>query len=221
MGAEQSHPHKHMPSSKHRTYRYRGAKRPRNNDTLERALELLESNDFSSIANATFPRIKRPLSWAKLGEFACESLKGELSTLRSEDDLADAVHHANSLEDRLKARDAVRGARTTQELRSTILLLSSVATTLAEMHRIRIGKLEPTYDTAGRASVLRQKWGKLGLADNSFVKTLFEQVVATVLAGDSPTGLKAFYTRALSSWLPPPPSPSDGTTVEWDSDVDG
>ena len=84
MGAEQS---------AQRTSTYRGAKRPREDDrALERALQLMESADFYNLANARFPEIKGPVSWAKLGEFVCHALKRELATIESSAELTAAVH---------------------------------------------------------------------------------------------------------------------------------
>ena len=61
MGADQSTPQK----------QYRSGKRPREDDrSLERALQLMESQDYNSIASVRFPQIKGPVSWAKLGEYA-------------------------------------------------------------------------------------------------------------------------------------------------------
>ena len=108
MGGEQSAPQR-TPKT------YRGAKRPREDDrALERALQLMASVDFNSIANARFPEIRGPVSWAKLGDFACHALKREFVNIESSAELADAVHYARALEARLQSRDGVKGARTTR-----------------------------------------------------------------------------------------------------------
>eukprot|EP00966_Prymnesium_polylepis_P252902 5846131-Prymnesium_polylepis.2 len=75
MGAEQS-------STKHtRRREYRSSKRGREEGekALERALDILETNDFTHIAHTPFPQIKGPVSWAKVAEFACNKIKIDLA----------------------------------------------------------------------------------------------------------------------------------------------
>ena len=216
MGAEQS-------STKHtRRREYRSGKRSREEDgeeALESALDLLENNDFTHIAHTPFPLIKGPVSWAKVAEFACNKIKIDLAGLRSEGDLRDAASHATVLLSRLEARDAVKGARTTRELRDTIMQLASITKALTEVGRIHSGSLSPNFETASRASTIRQLWARLGIKDNAWVKELMEHTVATVLASTATPGVKAAFTRLLLAWQPPPPS-NGGTKVQWDSDDD-
>ena len=130
MGADHSRPQR----------AYRSSKRDRGGD-VELALEILADNDYSNLANARFPGIKGAPSWAKLGEYAASEIKQELATVRSDDELYDAVDHAKALASRLETRDRKKGARTTQELRLTIKTISSLASSLAGMAKIRSGKL--------------------------------------------------------------------------------
>ena len=214
MGAEQS-------STKHtRRREYRSGKRGREEgEALERALDLLENNDFTLIAHAPFPQIRGPVSWAKVAEFTCKTLKIDLSGLRSEEDLREVASHATILLSRLEARDAVKGARTTRELRDAIMQLASITRALTEVRRIHSGSLSPNFETASRVSTIRQLWARLGIKDNAWVKELMEHTVATVLASTATPGVKAAFTRLLLAWQPPPPS-NGGTKVQWDSDND-
>ena len=198
MGAEQS--------SERQTRQYRssaGGKRGRDEDgeeALDRALDLLVTNDFANIAHTPFPQIKGPVSWAKVGEFASNKIKADLARLRSEGDLRAAASHSTVLLSRLEARDAVKGARTTRELRDTILQLASLTNSLTEMRRVQSGRLSPNFETASRASAVRQLWSRLGIKENQWVRDLMERTVATVLASDSPPGVKAAFTRLLLAW---------------------
>ena len=215
MGAEQS-------STKHtRRREYRSGKRGREEgeEALERALDLLENNEFTHIAHTPFPLIKGPVSWAKVAEFACNKIKTDLAGLRSEGDLRDAASHATVLLSRLEARDAVKGARTTRELRDTIMQIAALDRSLTEVQRIYAGSLAPNFENASRASTIRQLWARLGVKDNPWVKVLMEHTVATVLASVATPGVKAAFTRLLLAWQPPPPS-NAGTKVQWDSDED-
>jgi hypothetical protein len=212
MGADQSAPR-----------RYRSGKRvreERDTDHLERALELLEENDFSNLAHARFPKVKGALSWAKLGEYACDAIKRELVQARDGEDIHEAIEHARILESRLRARDGIKGARTTRDLREAIMNLAALTKALGEMAAIRSGTLAPNHDNGARATVIRQKWVRLGLGDSPFAKRLMEETVATVLASTSASGgVKALFNRAMATWLPSP-APTEGTKVEWDSDLD-
>ena len=214
MGAEQS-------SDKHtRRREYRSGKRSREEDgeeALERALDLLENNDFTHIAHTPFPQIRGPVSWAKVAEFACNKIKIDLAGLRSEGDLRDVESHATILLSRLEARDGVKGARTTRELRDTIMQIAALARSLTEVQRIYAGSLAPNFDNASRASTIRQLWARLGIKENTWVRELMEHTVATVLASTATPGVKAAFTRLLLAWQPPPPS-NAGTKVQWDSD---
>ena len=212
MGADQSTPQK----------QYRSGKRPREDDrSLERALQLMESQDYNSIASARFPQIKGPVSWAKLGEYACQALKREIGSLDSDSDLDEAVHHARTLEARLKARDDVRGARTTRELRDEILSISSLAKLLGELQSVRMERVPPDHDSGARATVVRQRWSKVVGAPTPWVKQLMEQAVSNVLASNASPGIKSLYTKALATFLRPPASTSArGEQVLWDSDFE-
>ena len=215
MGAEQS-------STKHtRRREYRSGKRGREEgeEPLERALDLLENNDFTHIAHTPFPQVRGPVSWARVAVFACNKLKIDLAGLRSEGDLRNAASHATVLLSRLEARDAVKGARTTRELRDTILQLASLTNTLTEVRRIFAGALAPNFENASRASTIRQLWVRLNIKDNPWVKEQMEHTVATVLASNATAGIKAAFTRLLLAWQPPPKS-TEGTKVQWDSDDD-
>jgi hypothetical protein len=216
MGAEQS-------SDKHtRRREYRSGKRGREGDgeeALERALDLLENNDFTHIAHTPFPQIRGPVSWAKVAEFACNRIKTHLAGLRSEGDLRDVASHATILLSRLESRDGVKGARTTRELRDTIVQIAALARSLTEVQRIYAGSLVPNFENAGRASTIRQLWARLGIKENTWVKELMEHTVATVLASTATPGVKAAFTRLLLAWQPPPKS-TEGTKVQWDSDDD-
>ena len=85
------------------------------------------------------------------------------------------------------------------------------------MVAIQSGVLEPNYDNAGRATVIRRKVVKLGLGDTPWIKRVMEETVAAVLVSNASGGVKAFFNRAMVSFLPTPP-PTEGTQVEWDSD---
>ena len=127
MGAEQSSP-KH---ARRRTYR--SSKRARVEDAdeaLENALDLLRDNDFTNISHQSFPEIRGPVSWAKVGEFACYRMKRRLAVVRSEDELRDVAGHADALLSRLHTRDSVKGARTTRELRDTIVQIGALMSAL-------------------------------------------------------------------------------------------
>ena len=216
MGAEQS-------STKHtrRRVEYRSGKRGREEgeEALERALDLLENNDFTHIAHTPFSLIKGPVSWAKVAEFACNKIKIDLAGLRSDGDLRDVASHATILLSRLEARDGVKGARTTRELRDTIMQIATLTRALTEVRHIHSGSLSPNFEPASRASTIRQLWVRLGIKDNVWVKELMEHTVATVLASTATPGVKASFTRLLLAWQPPPPS-NAGTKVQWDSDDD-
>ena len=230
MGQEQSAPAPHPRPTRAqkgqrdgKRERYRsGTKRARDVDSsppLEHALELLEANDFSSISHAHFPQVKGALSWAKLGDYVVETIKKELHTIRSEEDLREAAHHARTLASRLHTRDGVRGARTTRELRDSIGLVASLTKVLMEMERIRSGELQPNHDNGANAQTVRQRWVRLGLGDNPWIKRMVEQTVANVLASGASAGVKSLFTRAAATWLPPPTlSPEDGEQVEWSDD---
>ena len=97
--------------------------------------------------------------------------------------------------------------------------LATLTQALGQMAAVRSGTLAPNHDNGARATVIRQKWVRLGLGDSPFVKKLMEETVATVLASSASGGVKALFNRAMATWLPPP-APTDGTTVEWDSDLD-
>ena len=200
---------------------YRSGKRAREDDEthLERALELLEENGYNSLAHTRFPQIKGPVSWAFLGAYACGAIKRELAQARDGEDFHEVLEHARILESRLRARDSIKGARTTRELRETIINLAVLTKGLGEMVAIRKGKLAPNHDNGARATVIKQKWVRLGLGDSPFVKKLMEETVATVLAGNASGGIKALFNRAMATWLPSP-APTEGTKVEWDSDFD-
>ena len=211
MGADQSAPR-----------RYRSEKRPReerDTDHLERALELLEENGYNSLAHTRFPPIKAPVSWASLGTYACDAIKRELVQARDGEDVDEAIEHARILESRLRARDGIKGARTTRELRDAIMNLAALTKALGEMAAIRSGTLAPNHDNGARSTVIRQKWVRLGLGDSPFAKRLMEETVATVLASNTNGGVKSLFNRAMATWLPSP-APTDGTKVEWDSDLD-
>ena len=216
MGADQS-------STKHtRRREYRSGKRGREEDgeeALERALDLLENNDFTHIAHTPFSLIRGPVSWAKVAEFACNKIKTDLAGLRSEGDLRDVASHATILPSRLEARDGVKGARTTRELRDTIRQIATLTRALTEVRRIHLGSLSPNFETASRASTIRQLWARLGIKENTWVRELMEHTVATVLASTATPGVKAAFTRLLLAWQPPPKS-TEGTKVQWDSDDD-
>ena len=109
----------------------------------------------------------------------------------------------------------------TKDQREKINLLYGIATTLSELWKVKTGSLKPDYDTAGRASTLRQRYRHLGGSEQPFVRQLMEQAVSKVLATSSSGAVKTVYNRALSNWLPsPPPSmpSSPGARVEWDED---
>ena len=98
--------------------------------------------------------------------------------------------------------------------------LAALTKALGEMAAIRSGTLAPNHDNGARATVIRQKWVRLGLGDSPFAKRLMEETVATVLASTSASGgVKALFNRAMATWLPSP-APTEGTKVEWDSDLD-
>ena len=201
--------------------RYRGSKRARDErDALERALDLLEENGYSSLAHTRFPEIKGPVSWASLAAYACDAIKRELALARNVDDLQEAIEHARILESRLQRRDGVKGARTTLPLRDTITTLTTLTNSLGEMAAIRSGTLQPNHDNASRATVIRQRVLKLKLGDTPWIKRLMEETVASVLASGASAGVKALFTRAMSRWLPSPAPSSEGTKVEWDSDLE-
>ena len=215
MGAEQSS----AMHTKTRRREYRSGKRAREESgdaALEGALELLENNDFTNMAHTSFPQIKGPISWAKVGEFACKEVKRNLADLHSEDDLRDVASHATVLLSRLQARDNVKGARTTRDLRDTIMQIASVTKALTEVQRIFTGSLSPSSESASRATMIRQLWARLGIKDNLWVKGLMEHTVGTVLASNASPGIKAAFNRLLLAWHPPPPT--EGTKVQWDSD---
>jgi hypothetical protein len=213
MGAEQSSGARRYRSTKR-------AREERDSDHLERALELLEENEYNSLAHTRFPPLKGPVSWAALGTYACDSIKRELASTRDADDLHDATEHARILESRLRKRDSIKGARTTLVLRDTITNLAALTKALGEMVAIRSGTLQANYDNAGRASVLRQRCRNLGLGELPWIKRVMEETVATVLASDASGGVKALFNRAMFHWLPSPAPSTEGTKVEWDSDLE-
>ena len=215
MGAEQSAPQR-TPKT------YRGAKRPREDDrALERALELMASVDFHNIANARFAEIRGPVSWAKLGDFVCHALKREFAATETSAELTDAVHYARALEARLRARDGVKGARTTRELRDAIASIGALAKLLGELQSVRSEKVTPDHDSGARATVLRQQWSKVVGAPTPWLKRLMEETVAQVLASDATPGVKSLYTKALATFLPPPaPTSPRGEQILWDSDFE-
>eukprot|EP00966_Prymnesium_polylepis_P103532 2397279-Prymnesium_polylepis.1 len=167
-----------------------------------------------------------------------EGISAALLSIASRDDLENAVEHANELSTRLGARDAVRGARVTNDARHSIQIVESVARTLRELQAVRDGKIEPTYDTAGRMLALRQRWSRLlpnapmTSRTNRWIETLLQEAVAAALKSNATDGVKSQHTRALQQWLPTPTPPgslsstqsdyshSPGTKVEWDSDDD-
>ncbi len=181
---------------------------------------MMQSNDFSGIAHSRFPHLSGPVSWAKLGEFACAQLKHAFAAVRDDSDLKDAVAHANTLAARLQARDRVKGARTTRELREAIMSLSSLASLLDELSDIRSGRKQPTHDSGARATVIRQRWSKAVGVPTPWVKRLVEEAVSHVLASGASAGIKSLYTKAQATFLPPPPSSPRGEQMTWDSDFD-
>jgi hypothetical protein len=198
---------------------YRSGKRGREEDgdeALDRALDLLEGTDFTHIAHTPFPQIRGPVSWAKIGDFACDKIKQNLATIRSEDDLRDVASHAIILFSRLQSRDNVKGARITRELRDTVMQIVSLTKSLTEVQRIYVGSLPPSFENASRATMIRQLWARLHIKDSLWLTGLMENTVATVLASNASPGIKAAFNRLLMAWLPPPPSA--GTKVQWDSD---
>ena len=208
-------------------YRSDGKKRVREesfeDDALEEALDLMSDNDFQNLANKRARHIKGTLSWARLADGASRTIADQLLTLRSEDDLRRAVDHARELHARLQERTGIPHARVTKDQREKINLLHGIATTLSELWEVKSGSLKPDYDTAGRASTLRQRYRLLGSDHQPYIQKLMEQAVSKVLSASSSGATKAVYNRAMSTWLPSPPpstpsSPSSGTKVEWDDD---
>ena len=225
MGADQSADRRNERTNcKRNANKYRSsAKRARDDDGLDRALELLETNDFSNLAHARFPSVvKGPLSWAKLGEYACNQIKRELANLHSEEELLEIAHAANVLQSRHHKRDTIKGARTTKELRDCIMKIASLLASLEEISGVRSGETTPTFEIASRATTLRQLYARLQIRDSQFIKTMVEQAVARVLASSSASpGLKSAFNRLLLHWLPPPPKTSSGgTKISFDSDDD-
>ena len=191
-------------------------------DALEEALDLMSDNDFQNLAHKRARHIKGTLSWARLADGASRTVADQFLTLRTDDDLRRAVEHAQELYARLQERTGIPHARVTKDQREKINLLYAIATALSELVRVKSGNLKPDYDTAGRASTLRQRYRQLGGGEQPFVRQLMEQVVSKVLATSTSGAVKAVYNRALSHWLPTPPVPasSEGTQVQWDSDDD-
>jgi hypothetical protein len=221
MGAEQSSGRHAAP--RRRTYRSGGKRAREESETqhLESVLDILETNDFSTIAHTRFPKVKGTLSWAKLGEYACDAIKRELAAVRDESDLQEAMEHAKALQSRLRVRDNVKGARTTNQLRDAINNLAALTQALFEMIRIRSGALKPDHDNGARATVIKQKWVRLSLGDSPWAKRLMEETVAFVLASNASGGVKSLFNKAVASWLPSPaPSAMDGEKVIWDSEDD-
>lgn len=216
MGAEHSSP-KH---ARRRTYR--NSKRARVEDAdeaLDRALDVMGGNDFSNIANTTFPQIRGPVSWAKLGEYSCNQIIRNLGATRSFEELRNVAESAEILSKRLQARDNVKGARTTQELRNQINLIAGLSAALMEVAQLQAGARAPTFEIASRATTIRQRWSRLKIDDNPFVLQLMEHAVARVLASNASAGIKAAFNRLLLHWLPPPPpTTSSGTRIQFDSD---
>ena len=216
MGAEQSTTDR---ARTHRRYRS-GSKRSLEEDdtALERALNLLRDNDFSNIANARFPKIRGPVSWAKLGEYCCTELIKELGTLRSKQELRDVTDNAKLLSNRLQVRDNVKGARTTQPLRNQITQIAGLTAALMEIAQIQTETSTPTFEMASRATTIRQRWSRLEIKENPWVVQLMEHCVAQVLASNASAGIKAAFNRLLLHWLPPPPTATGGTRIQFDSD---
>ena len=204
----------------------RGREESFDNDTLEEALDLMSDNDFQNLANKRTHHIKGTISWARLADGASRTIADQFLTLRTDDDLRRAVEHARELHARLQERTGIPHARVTKDQRDKINLLHSITTTLAEITRVKGGSLKPDYDTAGRASMLRQRYRLLGGGDQQpFIQKLMEHAVSKVLTTSSSAAVKSVYNKGLSTWLPSPPpsvpsSPSSGTKVEWDSDDD-
>ena len=229
MGADQSAPAASRRARKGDVYRSDSkGKRVReeesfeNEEGLEEALDLMSDNDFQNLANKRARHIKGTLSWARLADGASRTIADQFLTLRTDDDLRRAVDHARELHARLQERTGIPHARVTKDQRERINLLHAIAIALSELIRVRSGSLKPDYDTAGRASTLRQRYRQLGGSEQPFVRQLMEQVVSKVLATSTSGAVKAVYNRALSHWLPslPVPASSGGTQVQWDSDDD-
>ena len=192
-------------------------------DALHETLELLQENDYSSLAHARARYIKGSFTWARLALGASNTIKHQLLSVRSDEALDAAVDNARELMHRMEAREGVHGARITKEIRERINLLSKVAVTLRDLQRIVSGD-KVTDDAAGRATVLKQRWNLLDGGENAWVRDLMTKAVAKVLASSAPGHVKSMFNRALQHWLPSRPasaaaSPS-GSEVTWDSDDD-
>jgi hypothetical protein len=166
------------------------------------------------------PRNK--MTWAHLADLVIRALKKDMCAVEDDEALSEAIERAKQLHARLEARDADKGSRVTKDAREGILLLSSIASMLNELRRVRDSEMPPSYETAGRATSLRQRWNRVG-DPTAFIRTLMEACVARVLTSAASDGVKAIYTRALTHWQTKPTSSQassdDGERVTWnDSD---
>ena len=207
------------------TQRYRSGKK-RARAPLDEALDLLTHNDAASMARADASGLKEHVrgkpTWASVGEWAAEAIAARLRAATGAAALEEAASEAATLHARLLERDAIKGARVTIQLRERIGTVHAVASTLHTMLQLRDGARAPSYELAGKALVLYRGWLKLGGQRNAFVRQLMEAAVGAVLQSAASAGIKAQFTRALSSWQQAAPAVAapDGEVVTWDESDD-
>ena len=110
----------------------------------------------------------------------------------------DAGHQlAIELKERLDERT---GKRVSMPTREAIETLYKVARTITELERLAAGKLDPSFDTAGRALSLRLRWRQL--CELTRRKTLWpKELIREVIERIKSEGaLKQQYERAASMW---------------------
>ena len=202
---------------------YRGAQ-------LDELLQLLEENDYENLRHARAEHVKGPMTWARLAGLAVDRIRRPL--LRGE---RDAEDDAETLEQRLAARDASTSSRVTGELRARIEQLVRVGKGVHATRELAEGAT-PTEELVGLMLGLRQRWFALRgdeAVDKKWLVDLVSQAAARVLQSNAHGALKGLAGRAVTQWAPPaPPAPAaslkrprlgeegGGEKVTWDSDDD-
>ena len=208
MGGEQSVP-------------YRGAKRARDDEAMEEALELLRIQSHDELSRVHVRHLSFKPTWTKLAEYCVTELSSAILTLTSDSELHDVIHISKELQARLQERDASdKSRRVTKETREGIHLTCGVANVLHLLQRIRDGSATPSFENAGLASTLRARWRRLGRVPE-YAERLVRDAVGRVLTSDATDGVKNFYSRVLLHWVPDEsPREPRGERLTFDSDDD-
>jgi hypothetical protein len=185
--------------SRARSLKYAGATSP--DSAIDEALELMRLQDHAELSRQRPAHIRFRPTWAKLAGLCIRTLSDALLSSGSDGDVHAAYDHAQLLHQRLGQRDAARQARVTRDVRDGILLVCGAASGLHTLIRLRDGRLEPTFESAGSISTLRQRLNTLG-GVAPYVRDLARAAIGAALGAGAPEGVEALFGRILDQWPP-------------------